>query len=181
MKLLESDWKQKMIYTGTVIHIEEAADSFNKKAGGGGKAWCHYLKILVGIFPDAEPIDAQIVTDQPTLTTFGVDDDIKFYWTAFAKDRYTIQFSQMSKTAESKKRGVVSEEWKAIEKDDQPQEPHYIPIERNRDGTTMIVTGTIIDRSLNVAAHYFQYKEVSDDRFFEFTDKIKAYYKNNSL
>ncbi len=175
MKLLAEDWRAKtIIYTGTVIHIEEAADSFVKKAGGGGKAWCHYLKILVNQFPDAEPIDAQIVTDQQVLTTFNVDDDIKFYWTSFAKERYTVQFSQLSKTAEAKKAGTVSKEWKAVENEEMVDE-------RPKTIYPQIVTGTIIDRSLNIAAHYFQYKEVTDERFFEFTNKVKDFYKNNSL
>lgn len=176
MKLLESDWMQKTIYTGTVISIEEAADSFNKKAGGGGKAWCHYLKILVHQFSDAEPVDAQIVTDQQVLQTFGVDDDIKFYWTTYAKERYTVQFSQLSKTSESKKRPQVSDEWRAVS--EEPQQSTYHPIQQPQVHP-MIVTGTAVDRALNVAAHFFQYKEVDDDKFFQFTDKIKEYYKNN--
>lgn len=176
MKLLAEDWREKTVYTGTVIHIEEAADSFVKKAGGGGKAWCHYLKILVNQFPDAEPVDAQIVTDQQTLDIFSVDDDIKFYWNKFARDRYTIQFTQISRTALSKKSKAVTDEWKPV-KEDQVYE--NLPPERAV--YPAVVTGTIIDRSLNVAAHYFQYKEVDDERFFAFADKIRDYYKNNSI
>lgn len=174
-KLLEQDWKQKVIYTGTVIHIEEAADSFVKKAGGGGKAWCHYLKILVNQFPEAEPIDAQICGDQPTLDQFSVDDDIKFYWTAFARDRYTIQFSQISKTAESKRPRSITQEWTPVKED-----TRIIYDENaNRVVHPTIVTGTVTDRALNIAAHLFQYKEVDDDKFFAFTDKVKDYYLKN--
>lgn len=161
--------KEMMTYTGDVISIQEAQDSFNKRGGSGGKVWCHALKILVKGFEDHEPLDAQICGETPTLGgIFEVNDTIKFQITRFVPEKTsTIKFAQVAQTALSKTIWTPGKEWFS---DD------VRPSQEQVGSKPMIVSGTIPYQALYVAAVRFQYIPHSDNKdFFEFVRQCEEY------
>lgn len=151
------------IYTGTVQSLVESADSFPKRSGNGGKCWCHHVAITVAGFEEYEPLDVQICTDHQNFQEFKPNDDIRFSVSSLAKielGRHTIQFKGVVKLAEHK-RSTYAQPTQSGPAD----EPNM----------KRIVTGTIPDRALNIAAITFQYKPLNKQEFFEFTDECCAW------
>lgn len=158
--------KIKMVYTGTVIGMEEAAASFAKRSGNGGTGWCHHVKIKVLNFEDCDPIEAQICTNEQLFSLFDINDDIKFHISTLSPiedGRHTIQFDGMVTSARQKE--FKSAKPLGVE---QILEPLEAP--------QRIVTGTIPDRALYITALHFQYRTPpTTDEFFGFCDKVCEY------
>lgn len=142
-------------YSGTVVSLEEAADSFVKRNGQGGKSFCHYMKVIIQGFEEVGPVEAQICTDRPTLDVFGPNDDIKFEFTSLSKGRYTMNFRQLFKTSDQKEK----EKKRAIWKDPVPKEEQQ-PIDppQGERKFPAIVSGTIVDRALYNSVIHHQYR-----------------------